>query len=158
MDRALLKIANFGIRHQDTDLVKDLNFELLAGKTLGIVGESGSGKSLSSLAIMGLLPKNLTATGQILFEGENVLKLSEDAFTRLRGKKISMIFQEPMSALNPSMRCGQQVAEILKTHSALSGKEIKKEVLRLLNEVELPGQPVFINRIRINSVADKSSG
>lgn len=118
--------------------MKELNLELTAGKTLGIVGESGSGKSLSSLAIMGLLPTNLIAKGQILFDGQNLINLKEEAFSRLRGNQISMIFQEPMSALNPSMRCGQQVAEVLKIHSALSGKEIKKEVLRLFNEVELP--------------------
>lgn len=138
MNKPLLKIAHLKIRHQETDLVKDLNFELASGKTLGIVGESGSGKSLSSLAIMGLLPNNLKAKGQILFEDQNLLNLKEKAFTRLRGNQISMIFQEPMSALNPSMRCGAQVGEVLKIHSALSGKEIKKEVLRLFNEVELP--------------------
>lgn len=138
MSEPLLKITKLKIRHQQSDLVKDLSFELWPGKTLGLVGESGSGKSLSSLAIMGLLPKNLWVKGQIKFDGLNLLNLSEEAFRRLRGSKISMIFQEPMSALNPSMRCGRQVAEILEIHSALSPTEIKKEVLRLFEEVELP--------------------
>ena len=119
-------------------MVENLSFELAAGQTLGIVGESGSGKSLSSLAIMGLLPDNLKATGAIFFENRDLLKQSPAAMQKLRGNAITMIFQEPMTALNPTMRCGKQVAEVLIRHKNLDKKSANQRVLELFRQVELP--------------------
>jgi peptide/nickel transport system ATP-binding protein len=134
----LLKVENLQIKSLDQTLVQALSFQLAAGKTLGIVGESGSGKSLTSFSIMGLLPPDLKASGKIIFDKQSLLRLTEQEWTRLRGRAISMIFQEPMTALNPSLACGEQVAEILQIHTKLSGKPVKKEVLRLFEQVELP--------------------
>lgn len=117
-------------------MVSDLNFDLAEGQTLAIVGESGSGKTLSSLALMGLLPKTLNLSGSLLFKGKELLSLEESAWTKLRGKEIAMVFQEPMSALNPSMKCGKQVAEILKVHGQEKG--VRERVIELFQKVELP--------------------
>ena len=105
-----------------------------------MVGESGSGKSISSLALMGLLPKGISkiTNGSILFNGQHLTELSDKDFQKIRGKEIAMIFQEPMSSLNPSMRCGKQVEEILRQHSELSSSEIKTEILDLFEKVKLP--------------------
>jgi peptide/nickel transport system ATP-binding protein len=138
MSEALLQAQNLKISVGTTPLVHALSFNLKPGETLGIVGESGSGKSLSSLAIMGLLPHNLSVSGELIFKGQDLLKLSQENMGRLRGKEIAMIFQEPMSALNPSMRCGAQVAEMLETHTSLKASDRKKKVLALFKEVELP--------------------
>jgi peptide/nickel transport system ATP-binding protein len=120
-------------------VVHDINFELNKNEILGIVGESGSGKSVSSLAILGLLPKTKTSIeGEILFEEKNVLTYSEKQFQSIRGNEISMIFQEPMSSLNPSLICGYQVLEILLQHSNISKKEGKAKVLELFEKVKLP--------------------
>ncbi len=121
-------------------IVHNSSFELYENEILGIVGESGSGKSVTSLSIMGLLPKNISkiSNGKIIFKDRDITELSEKEFRTIRGKRISMIFQEPMSSLNPSMRCGQQVAEILEEHTSKTGSAIKKEVLTLFEKVKLP--------------------
>jgi len=106
---------------------------------LGIVGESGSGKSISTLAVLGLLPKNARITsGSIEFEGKDLENFSNKEFRRIRGKEISMIFQEPMSSLNPSMKCGKQVKEILSEHTTMNVSAITEEMLRLFDQVKLP--------------------
>lgn len=122
------------------DVIKNISYQLEANQILGIVGESGSGKSVSSLAILGLLPDSISriSNGNILFEGRNLTQTLQKDFRKIRGKQISMIFQEPMSSLNPSLRCGYQVEEILTEHSSLSRKEIKAEVLSLFEKVKLP--------------------
>lgn len=121
-------------------IVHNSSFELYENEILGIVGESGSGKSVTSLSIMGLLPKNISqiSNGKIIFKDRDITELSEKEFRSIRGKRISMIFQEPMSSLNPSMRCGQQVAEILEEHTRKTASAIKKEVLMLFDKVKLP--------------------
>lgn len=121
-------------------IVHNSSFELYENEILGIVGESGSGKSVTSLSIMGLLPKNISkiSNGKIIFKDRDITELSEKEFRTIRGKRISMIFQEPMSSLNPSMRCGQQVAEILEEHTSKTASAIKKEVLTLFEKVKLP--------------------
>ncbi|RZJ98890.1 MAG: ABC transporter ATP-binding protein, partial [Flavobacterium sp.] len=112
------------------------------------VGESGSGKSVSTLALMGLLPQNISkiTNGSIVLEDQNITTLDSKSFQKIRGKKIAMIFQEPMSSLNPSMKCGSQVAEILEQHTSLSKKEIKAEVLSLFEKVKLPQPEVIFNK------------
>lgn len=121
-------------------VVHQLTYELYENEILGIVGESGSGKSVSSLAIMGLLPSSISkiANGSIVFEGKDISLLSDQEFQKIRGNEIAMVFQEPMSSLNPSMKCGMQVAEILEIHTSLSKKEIKNQVISLFEKVKLP--------------------
>ena len=139
----MLSIRNLHISfHSQSEkvlAVEGLNLELAAGKTLGIVGESGSGKSVTSLAIMRLLGKNAEISADSLrFEDKKLLELSPEKMRALRGKEIAMIFQEPMTSLNPVFTCGYQVAEALALHTTLSKKEIKDEVIRLFQKVELP--------------------
>lgn len=140
----LLEVKNLNISFKKENeykkVIRHLNFHLNTDEILGIVGESGSGKSVSSLAIMGLLPKQVAKIeeGEINFEEDNIVHLSDKAFQKIRGAQISMIFQEPMTSLNPSLKCGSQVAEILKQHKKLSDKELKEEVLQLFEKVKLP--------------------
>jgi peptide/nickel transport system ATP-binding protein len=140
----LLEVKNLTIsfqkEHEYKKVIRQLYFHLETDEILGIVGESGSGKSVSSLAILGLLPKRVAKIedGEIIFEDENIVPISNKAFQKIRGAQISMIFQEPMTSLNPSLKCGFQVAEILKQHKKISGKELKEEVLQLFEKVKLP--------------------
>ena len=130
---------SFGENKQKTTVVHNIDFSLYENEILAIVGESGSGKSVTSKAIMGLLSdKNTHIKGRINFEETSLLSLSSKEFAKLRGNDIAMIFQEPMSALNPSLTCGFQVAEILLHHKKVSASEVKKEVLQLFEKVKLP--------------------
>ena len=142
-EQPLLTVENLRVSFvQNKDwkaIVHDVSFDLRPNQILGIVGESGSGKSVSSLAIMGLLPQDTSKIeGRICFEGVDITTLKESTYRQLRGDKIAMIFQEPMSALNPSMRCGRQVEEMLELHTALKGKALKNRVLELFEQVKLP--------------------
>ncbi|MGP6602367.1 ABC transporter ATP-binding protein [Ornithobacterium rhinotracheale] len=135
----LLKVENLSISFGDKKVVNNLSFTLSAGEILGIVGESGSGKSLTSLAIMHLLPKYARTEGKILFTTEReTYDLLAKNHTSLKGKNMGMIFQEPMTSLNPSLRCGDQVMENLLLHQKISKKDAKQKVLSLFEEVELP--------------------
>jgi len=131
-----------------TPIVKNSSFQLHENEILGIVGESGSGKSVTSLAIMGLLPKAISkiSEGAILFEGKNIADLTPKELQKFRGNDVAMIFQEPMSSLNPSLKCGYQVAEILQQHTSLSKKEIKQEVIALFEKVKLPDPEVIFDK------------
>lgn len=134
----LLKVENLKISADSSELVHGLDFQLKKGKTLAIVGESGSGKSLSSLAIMGLLAKELKLEGSIIFDSHQLVGMSMDEHRKLRGRRLGMIFQEPMTALNPTMKCGAQVSEVLRLHKGLSRKEAKRETLKLFEQTKLP--------------------
>lgn len=141
--RPLLSIKDlsisFGKKKALKEVVHNISFDVYENEILGIVGESGSGKSVTSMAVMGLLPKrNVHIKGQINFGDTAILNAKMDEVRALRGQEIAMIFQEPMSALNPSMRCGVQVAEILQLHKGLSRSKAKEEVLSLFNKVKLP--------------------
>ena len=118
--------------------VRDLSLSIDRGETLGIVGESGCGKSMTALALMGLLPENGRASGRIAFAGEDLLALSEEALCRVRGNRIAMIFQEPMTSLNPLHTVGRQIGEALRTHRGLSGAAARRETLELLAKVGIP--------------------
>ncbi|WP_274425328.1 ABC transporter ATP-binding protein [Chelativorans sp. YIM 93263] len=119
--------------------VDDVSFELRAGEILCIVGESGSGKSMSANAAMGLLPDLVRPVGgKILFDGSDLLRLSEAQLMDLRGRRIAMIFQEPMSALNPLLRAGEQIAEVFEAHDLLTPKERSARAMELLEEVGIP--------------------
>tara|TARA_B110000114_G_C15098027_1_gene402989 strand:+ start:5410 stop:7101 length:1692 start_codon:yes stop_codon:yes gene_type:complete len=140
----VLSIQNLSVAFKSNtglnEVLHGISYDLFANEILGIVGESGSGKSVASLAIMGLLPakKSVIDSGEIVFKNEDILNYSQTQLEGLRGQKIAMIFQEPMSALNPSMSCGTQVEEILLQHTSISQKAAKEEVIRLFNDVKIP--------------------
>jgi len=145
LDRVTISAKKDG---QWLPIVKNASFTLGQNEILGIVGESGSGKSVTSLAVMGLLPKGILVIteGKIVFDGRDVSALSQKELRNLRGNDIAMIFQEPMSSLNPSLKCGYQVEEILAEHTQLSKKEIKKTVISLFEKVKLPNPENIFNR------------
>lgn len=145
----ILEIENLGIAFtqegEKRQVVKDVSYTVFQGQTLGIVGESGSGKSVSSMAILQLLPvgNSEVTHGRINYyvtekESVNLLSLTPEQMQMYRGKHVSMIFQEPMTSLNPVHRCGDQVVEILRLHEKISAKEAKKRTLKLFEEVMLP--------------------
>ncbi|UCF93699.1 MAG: ABC transporter ATP-binding protein, partial [Desulfobacterales bacterium] len=120
--------------------VDGVNFDLAAGETLGLVGESGCGKSVTSLSILGLIPSppGRIPAGQIRFEGRNLLALDRESLRQIRGREIAMIFQEPMTSLNPVLPIGRQVAEPLMIHKALSKSEAYEEAAAWLEHVKIP--------------------
>ncbi|HEY9208364.1 MAG TPA: ATP-binding cassette domain-containing protein, partial [Acidovorax sp.] len=117
------------------DAVRGIDFTLHRGETLGLVGESGCGKSLTALALMGLLPEAAQASGSILLDGQELVGLDDTALCRLRGNRIGMVFQEPMAALNPVHRIGDQVAEPLRLHCGMGRTAARREALALLERV-----------------------
>lgn len=132
-------VLSFGNKKKKTEVLHTISFDVFENEILGIVGESGSGKSVTSLALMGLLPKKqANLSGEILFQGNDLLKYDEKKFRKIRGSEIAMIFQEPMSALNPSLKCGFQVSEILMLHLNMNASEAKKETISLFEKVKLP--------------------
>ena len=122
----------------DVTAVNDLNFTLQAGETLGIVGESGSGKSQTAFALMGLLAANGRIGGSATFNGRQILNLPERELNKLRAEQISMIFQDPMTSLNPYMRVGEQLMEVLMLHKGLSKAEAFEESVKMLDAVKMP--------------------
>ena len=139
---ALLRVSDLTVELQTSrgmaPAVRGVSFELEPGGTLGVVGESGCGKSITALAIMGLLPDGARTTGRVDLDGTDLLTLDEAARCRIRGNRIAMIFQEPMTSLNPVHRIGRQIAEPLRLHRGLRGANARDEVLRLLDRVGLP--------------------
>jgi peptide/nickel transport system ATP-binding protein len=139
---SLLQVENlnvtFATQSGEVAAVREVSFNIPEAGTLGLVGESGSGKSATSLAIMRLLPPQARIEGKISFAGQDLLALPEDSMRKLRGSNISMIFQEPMTALNPVMRVGDQVAEAVAAHHSVSRQEAKRRAVEALREVALP--------------------
>jgi peptide/nickel transport system ATP-binding protein len=135
----LLEVKDLRISFDSHPAVKGISFHIAPGETLGLVGESGSGKSATSLALLRLLPPAAQTTGSILFNGESLLALPAESMRRLRGRDIAMIFQEPLTALNPVMPVGAQIAEAVEAHHPeLSRRSVREKVLRAMHEVALP--------------------
>jgi peptide/nickel transport system ATP-binding protein len=138
----LLEVKDLGVRLHThagpADAVRGVSFSLQRGETLGLVGESGCGKSLTAMALMGLLPESATTSGSLRFQGEEMIGQSDADWCRLRGDRIGMVFQEPMTALNPLHPIGRQIGESLRLHRGVTGAAARAEALRLLERVQLP--------------------
>ena len=138
----LLEVANLHVTLPTAQgrfaALRGVSFALARGATLGLVGESGCGKSLTALALMGLLPEGAQVGGSVRFEGRELTTLDEPALCALRGDRIGMVFQEPMTALNPVHTIGRQIAESLRLHKAMGGAAARAQALRLLERVRLP--------------------
>ncbi|WP_425623910.1 ABC transporter ATP-binding protein [Agrobacterium radiobacter] len=143
-DNAIIDARNiavtFKVEHGTVEAVKDISFQLYRGETIAIVGESGSGKSVTARTVMGLLTKRATISKSavVRFNGEDILKFSSRQRRALRGNRISIIFQEPMSSLNPIYTIGSQIVEAIRVHSKLSRKEAEARALDLLRQVQIP--------------------
>jgi peptide/nickel transport system ATP-binding protein len=136
---ALLDIRDLRIRFGAAEAVRGISLQLDESEVLGLVGESGSGKSVTALAILGLLGPAAQVTGKTLWQGADLLRLPQNALRRLRGSEIAMIFQEPMTALNPAMRIGRQVAEAAEAHfPSWTGREAKGKAIAALEAVAIP--------------------
>ena len=141
-DDALLVIDNLTVAFPTDDgivnAVRGVSYTVRAGEAMGIVGESGSGKSVSSLAVMGLLPKNARISGSVRFRGRELLGLDEGDYAKLRGNRIAMIFQDPLTSLNPVYTIGFQISEAVLAHNDVSKKEARKRSIELLSVVGIP--------------------
>jgi len=139
---SLLEIENLTVTFQTGDgpvnAVNGVSLDVDAGETLAVVGESGSGKSQTAFAAMGLLAKNGAATGTVRFDGQELLKLSNRELNRVRAQEIAMIFQDPMTSLNPYLRVSDQMTEVLQLHKGMSRKEATAEAVRMLDAVRIP--------------------
>ena len=150
MSETILSVKNLQVSFQTFDgkvqAVRGIDFDLKKGETLAIVGESGSGKSVTTRSIMQLLSTNaLIENGEIIFEQENILEKSESEMQQIRGKKIAMIFQDPMTSLDPTMKVGMQVAESMIKHLKLSKKEALQQAVQLLEQVGIPNAETRVN-------------
>ena len=131
--KKVLSVKNYSLKIDDKNVLSNISFELRKGEILGVVGESGSGKSLTALSVLKLLNiQNLQSDGEIFFNGNSLSQLEESKIKKIRGKEISIVFQEPMSSLNPSMKCGHQISEIILNHEKISSASSKIKSLELI--------------------------
>lgn len=147
----LLKINNlrttFYSKDKKIEAVRGVNFEMQSGDILGIVGESGSGKSVLMKSVMGILPENAKIdSGEVYFEGNNILNLSQKEMRKIKGKEIAMIFQDPMTALNPLKKIGDHIIEVLVRHKGIKKNEAKKIAIEVLSDVGIPMPEKRINQ------------
>jgi len=143
---AILSVKDLSVHTRDVTLVDQVSFDLAAGERVGLIGESGSGKSLTALAVLGLLGDGLRASGRAELDGEDLLSATERRVCELRAERIAMIFQEPMTALNPTQRIGDQVGEALRIHRGASRRAAKLAAVELLARVELPDPARYADR------------
>ncbi|MCS4488136.1 ABC transporter ATP-binding protein [Streptococcus sciuri] len=145
----LLSVKNLHVKFHtyagEVKAIRNINFELEKGETLSIVGESGSGKSVTTKTLIGLNAKNAEITGQILYQGRDLMQLDENEWTKVRGNDIAMIFQDPMTSLDPTMRIGKQIAEPILIHEKISKKEALSKALQLMKDVGIPNAEEHIN-------------
>lgn len=151
MENTILSVKDLSVNFRayagTVQAVRGVNFELKKGETLAIVGESGSGKSVTTKAILGILPKNaMIKSGEILYNGKDLTKFSEKDFYDIRGKKISLVFQDPLSALNPIMKIGKQICEALIKTQHMSKEDAKKKALELMRDVGIPDPETRFNQ------------
>src|SRR6185437_6198479 len=142
-DDVLLTVENldvhFGGANSGVHAVRDVSYTVRSGETLGIVGESGSGKSVTSMAVMGLLPKTAHISGSVKFRGKELLGTNDKSMSHIRGKRIAMIFQDPMTSLDPVYKIGHQITETLKVHNPkMSRQQLRARTVELLNIVGIP--------------------
>jgi peptide/nickel transport system ATP-binding protein len=135
---ASLVVEDLTVRVGAVEAIHQISFALEAGQRTGLIGESGSGKTLTALAIMGLLPDGLSASGRVLYQGRDLLAMSERDLCKIRGDRMAMVFQEPLTALNPVMKIGAQVAEPLRLHRRMGAAEARRAALQALERVRLP--------------------
>src|SRR5437868_14161519 len=133
----LLQVRNLSVSFGSTDVLSEISFDLKRGEIVGLLGESGSGKSTLALALLRVLPSDARVSGSITFDGRDLFTLSERQMRRLRGAAISIIFQEPGLALNPVLRVGTQITEVLRAHNGWSRRRLRDEAAALLPRVEL---------------------
>ncbi|HXH96596.1 MAG TPA: ATP-binding cassette domain-containing protein, partial [Gaiellaceae bacterium] len=145
MPEPVLSIRNLAVEFKTDDgivhAVDDITYDVLPGETLGIVGESGSGKSVSTMSVLGLIPQppGRIVSGEAMFKGQDLLKLKKRALRDVRGKEVAMIFQDPMTSLNPVLKVGFQLGEAIKTHFPKERDDaIKERVIDLLRIVGVP--------------------
>ncbi|WP_284178675.1 ABC transporter ATP-binding protein [Rhabdaerophilum sp. SD176] len=134
----MLSLRDLSVSFRGRPVLRNLSLDLAPGETLGLVGESGSGKSMTALALMGLLPPGFVASGSIRLDGNELLGLADADLCRLRGRAMAMIFQEPMTALNPVLSVGAQIAEGLVLHGLMAPRAAREEAIRLMERVGLP--------------------
>lgn len=138
---AILKVENLNVtltyRKTSKKLVENVNFEVHPGECLGILGESGSGKSMTVKSILGLLDKNFHVSGSAVFDGHDLLKESKEELRRLRGSRITMVLQNPMTCFNPLYRIGNQMSETFATHTTWNAQEIRSHCLKILNQMQI---------------------
>lgn len=142
-NEALLKVkdlkTNFYSKNNKIEAVRGVNIEVKSGEILGVVGESGSGKSVLMKSVMGILPQNAKIdSGEVLFQDNDILNLSLKEMRKIKGKEIAMIFQDPMTALNPLKKIGEHIIEVLVRHKGVNKKEAKKMAIDVLNDVGIP--------------------
>ncbi|MBL1376314.1 dipeptide ABC transporter ATP-binding protein [Zobellella iuensis] len=140
MSTAILETRQLSVDYGGSKVVRELDLALHQGETLALVGESGCGKSTTALALMGLLPAGTRVEGEVLLEGQSLLPLKTREWRQLQGNRLAMIFQEPLSSLNPVLTIGEQLMEVLYRHRRLRRREGRQEVLKLLEMVHLPGE------------------
>ncbi|MFF2463643.1 ATP-binding cassette domain-containing protein [Streptomyces mirabilis] len=141
---SLLTVSGLSVRIGGATVVDEVGFALAPGERLALIGESGSGKSLTALAVMGLLPDGARATGSVRFGEQELLGLGDRALSRLRGERMAMVFQEPMSALNPLMRIGRQLSEPLRLHRGLNRRRAAAAAVELAAQVGLPDPELVV--------------
>jgi len=146
MSGSILQLDNVCLSIHDTPILHDVSLQVNAGSVLGIIGESGSGKSMTAFSIMQLLPRGATCTGEIRFDGVQIDKLSEEQMCQIRGNDIGMVFQEPMTALNPVQNIGTQVAECIALHKTVSPRQALTQAAAVLERVGLPNNEFPLNR------------
>jgi peptide/nickel transport system ATP-binding protein len=142
----MLNLHNLRVTIDDCEIINIDKLTLLPGERLGLVGESGSGKTMTAKAIAGLLPNEAKVSGEVNFDGQNLLALGDRDLAKVRGKRIGFVFQDPARSLNPMMRIGKQVSEAIRIHTDLKGKAVTDKVIDLLRQVQLPEPETLLRR------------